>query len=239
MTTPTGLPSPDRRLSKPLAESHRSNAFVIMTSLLQATRWSQCLEALFIALLITGLLLSGCKRAHQDNILLADKLAAHPDDPSKPAGVSGVPDANFQSPETIEAAVNACVDAIKADPKEPRYQFELGRVLLLGGMIDESREHLEAAAQQGYAAAYFYMGGLELDAAKGFFQQASAAKFKPADKLVGDLKSIDAFGQRRTNWLQGLAFTLGGLAAVGVIIFLLVRRRRAARPPVSPQPGSL
>src|SRR5947207_2795735 len=186
------------------------------------------LRTVFAFFLIVSFTVGGCERAQNEQpIRLADKLAAHPEDPTKPAAVAGVPDDKFQSAEAIEAAVKACVDAIKADPNEPRYQFELGRILFLGGMMDEAREHLEAAAQQGYAGAYFYLGGMELDTAKGFFQKASAAKFKPADKLVGDLKSIDAFQPRKWNWHWWLIGA--GLVVVVVAVLLVVRRRRSSK----------
>jgi hypothetical protein len=196
-------------------------------------------RTLLAGCLVLSLTVSGCKRTHDDKISPADKLAAHPNDPTKPSDVPGVPDAKFDSPEAIEAAVMACVEAVKASPKEPRYEFELGRVLLLGGMMDEAREHLEAAAQQGHGAAYFYLGGMELDAAKGFFQQAAAAKFKPADTVIADLKSIDAFRQPRSNWRQRLAVVVGGLAAISVVIFLLIRWRRPTTQPLPPESGPL
>ena len=183
------------------------------------------LRTVFAFFLIVSFTVGGCKKGQkEETIRLADKLAAHPQDATKPAAVPGIPDDKLQSPEAIEAAVRACVDAIKADPNEPRYQFELGRVLFLGGMMEEAREHLEAAAQQGHAGAYFYLGGMELDTAKGFFQKASAAKFKPADRLVGDLEAIGAFQPRTATWHWWLIGA--GLVVIVLAVLLIVRRRR-------------
>jgi hypothetical protein len=174
-----------------------------------------------VVIVFTGV---GCRKEQKEEpIRLADKLAAHPDDPSKPAGVAGVPDAKLQSAEAIEAAVKACVEAVKADPNEPRYKFELGRVLLLGGMVEEAREQLEAAAQQRHAGAYFYLGALELETAKGFFQKASAGKFKPADTLVSDLRPIDAFQPRKAVWPW---FVAAGVVLVLITILYVVQRLR-------------
>jgi tetratricopeptide (TPR) repeat protein len=171
-------------------------------------------------------LLAACHRNETDSIRLADKLAAHPDDPSKPAAIAGVPDAKLQSGEAIEAAAEACIEAIKADPNEARYEFELGRVLLLGGMVDDAREHLEAAAQRGHAAAYFYLGSLELQVTKGLFQKASNANFKPANKLVEDLKEVDPFHAAPINWQLWFYLALGLIAAAAIAYWLLRKRRR-------------
>ena len=186
----------------------------------------------FLAATILLVASAACRRSEIDSIRLADKLAAHPDDPSKPAAVAGVPDEKFQSGEAIEAAVKACIEAIKADPEEPRYEFELGRVLLLGGMADEAREHLEAAAQKGHAAAYFYLGGLDLETAKGFFQRAADGKFKPAGTLAADLKGIDAFQTRAVNWRLWLSLGLGLVVIVLIAYWMLRKRRRP--PPAAP-----
>jgi hypothetical protein len=183
----------------------------------------------FLAATLLLVASAACRRTEVDSIRLADKLAAHPDDPSKPAAVAGVPDEKFQSGESIEAAAKACIEAIKADPEEPRYEFELGRVLLLAGMADEAREHLEAAAQKGHAAAYFYLGGLELETAKGFFRRASDAKFKPANNLVADLKGIDPFETRAVNWQLWVYLALA-LTVIALIVYWLLRRKRGSLP---------
>jgi hypothetical protein len=177
---------------------------------------------------------SACKKSPtQDTVRTADRLAAHPDDLTKPDGVRGVSDAKLASADTIEAAVKACVEAIKADPKEPRYEFELGRVLLLGGMVEEAREHLEAAAQQGHAAAYFYLGGLELDTARGFFNTSAAGNFKPAHRLVSDLRSIGAFEPRPTPWRLWLVGFVALVSVALLVAWVLRRRRRLLVPAVN------
>src|ERR1700754_145299 len=74
-----------------------------------------------------------------ESIARADQLAAHPADPSKPKDVPGVTDEQLQSGDLIEKAATACMDAVEKNPDEPRCRFELGRVLVLGGLTDEGR----------------------------------------------------------------------------------------------------
>lgn len=121
----------------------------------------------------------------------ADQLAAHPADPTKPKSMAGVSDEQLASPEIIERAADACIEAVEKNPDEPRCRFELGRVLVLGGLIDEGREHLEAAAAMGSGGAYFYLGKLEddFDKAKALFQKAVSAGFKPAEDMLTQLSS--------------------------------------------------
>jgi hypothetical protein len=186
------------------------------------------LRRVCFAIVILVLALSGCGRgSKEDSILAADKLASHPDDPTKPSGVRGVPDDKLQTAQAIEAAVKACVEAIKAEPNEPRYEFELGRVLLLGGMTEEAHEHLKAAADAGHAAASFYLGALQLETSRESFRKASIGKFKPAERAVRELSTVDIFTRANRAWIWWLSAAVGAIA-LGGFLFLKLRRGKGA-----------
>jgi tetratricopeptide (TPR) repeat protein len=120
----------------------------------------------------------------------ADRLAAHPDDPSRPPAIKGISDDQLAASD-LEKAAAACIEAIQKNPDEARYRFELGRVLLLGGLADEARTQLETAASMGHGGASFYLAVLTDDAskAKELIEKASAANFKPAQDAIAELAS--------------------------------------------------
>jgi tetratricopeptide (TPR) repeat protein len=121
----------------------------------------------------------------------ADRLAAHPGDATKPAGVSGVSDEKLMSSWRNERALNICMKAVDFFPEDPRYLFELGRVLLLAGDEEDARDFLTDAAQQGHAGAKAYLGRLEPDPEKALaiFRQAAAAGFAPAGPMASEMEA--------------------------------------------------
>jgi hypothetical protein len=194
-----------------------------------------------LALIVIAFAICSCNRNKNDpNVRAADKLTAHPADPTKPKQVPGVSDDSLRSPAAIDAAVSACVEAIKADPAEPRYRFELGRVLLVGGMPKEAREHLEAAAQKGHAGAYYYLGQMELNTAKAFFQKAVDGKFAPSEKFVSKLKSVQTLqlDTEMSRWtlagiIAGVVVLVGGFS---LLAWRFIRRRRRAATRAAAEP---
>lgn len=116
-----------------------------------------------------------------------DTLAAHPDDPDKASAVAGVTDTALET----EAAFDACLQAVGAFPEEPRFAFQLGRTLMLGGAQDEAVGFLSDAAAGGSAAALAYLGDLEDDTenALELYRAAAEGGFKPASALVTALES--------------------------------------------------
>ena len=164
-----------------------------------------------------ALLVGGCSKQSGDvtappspnrdseSIDRADRLAAHPADPSKPKDVAGVSDEQLQSGDAIEQAATACMDAVEKNPDEPRCRFELGRVLVLGGLIDEGREQLEAAATKGHGGAYFYLAQLEddLDEVNDLLQKASSAGFKPAADMLAQLTASESVSETTNDSISG------------------------------------
>lgn len=114
----------------------------------------------------------------------ADAVAAHPEDMARPKGLKGVSDDSFNTEQILSDAITACVDAVAAFPEEPRYRFQLGRVLLLAG-ADEAKTHLELAAKKEYGAALYYLATLQDDglAALDLLRRSQKAGFKPAESL--------------------------------------------------------
>jgi hypothetical protein len=158
----------------------------------------------YLLVICVVLLVSGCskqsdktqlptQKADLESIARADQLAAHPADPSKPKDVPGVSDEQLQSGDIIEKAAAACMDAVEKNPDESRCQFELGRVLVLGGLTDDGREQLEAAASKGHGGAYFYLAQLEddLDKVSELLEKAKSAGFKPAADMLDELTASE------------------------------------------------
>lgn len=118
----------------------------------------------------------------------ADRLAAHPGDPTKPAGIAGVADAKLMSSGKNARALDICMKAVAFYPEEPRHLFELGRVLLLAGEADEAREFLGEAAVLGHVGARAYLGRLETDPQKALeiFRKAAADGFSPAAQMAAE-----------------------------------------------------
>jgi len=83
-----------------------------------------------------------------------DRLAANPPDPDRVA--EGVP----RSQVNIEAAIDACNNALTADPENPRFAYQLGRVYFYGGNTPEALKYIGQAAHQKYRQAEFVMGAL-------------------------------------------------------------------------------
>lgn len=122
----------------------------------------------------------------------ADRLAAHPGDPSKPENVSGVSDDDLMSPRKNARALDVCIKAVEFSPDDPRRVFELGRVLLFAGEPDEAREFLEEAAMMGHVGAKAYLGRLEPDPEKALeiFWEAATEGFKPAADMARQMEAF-------------------------------------------------
>ncbi len=85
-----------------------------------------------------------------------DRLAAHPSDPDRVA--PGVAQRDIDLP----AAIAACEAAVRADPSNPRLNYQLGRVLAYAGRGRESRPFRDAAVAGNYPQALFVVGYITL-----------------------------------------------------------------------------
>jgi hypothetical protein len=92
------------------------------------------------------------KRTPDPNLNPCDDLAGHPGDPGVKG--EGVSDAELNAAD----AIKACALAVKQQPKNARFRFQLGRAYWAGKQYDRAVEALSAAQGMEYAPAYHYLG---------------------------------------------------------------------------------
>jgi TPR repeat protein len=83
-----------------------------------------------------------------------DRLAAHPFDPNRPAGVSGVLIQDLEA----AGAIAACERALAQSPGQARLQFQLARGLYKAERYPEALRFIRLAAAQGYTPAERNLG---------------------------------------------------------------------------------
>lgn len=81
-----------------------------------------------------------------------DLLAAHPADPERMA--EGVADDRI----VPRLAIAACEQALREQPADPRFAFQLGRALLAYNKKADAAALFERAAKAGHGAAWAYLG---------------------------------------------------------------------------------
>jgi hypothetical protein len=97
--------------------------------------------------------------AWSSTITSCDRLAAHPSDPDKlTAGIS--------QPALLSAgadlAINACQEAVAADPDNPRLNYQLARSLGYAGRGNEAQTYRDKAVAGDYPQALFVVGFVHL-----------------------------------------------------------------------------
>jgi TPR repeat protein len=97
----------------------------------------------------------GAASLGESAVATCDRLAASPIDPEKPADVAGV---EFEQ-LLATPALAACRAALAAEPNNPRLAFELGRVeMKAGGLDDDALALFRKAAALGHAGAMNSLG---------------------------------------------------------------------------------
>lgn len=130
------------------------------------------------------------------------ELAADPEDPDNPPGVSGVTDEALSAvdPEKVAAVVERGLPYAKALRDEPRFLFALGRAALVHGDRAAAKEMLDAAASAGSMAAQAY-GALLLDdvgEVRRRLASASTAGFAPAAAWLEELEAESDTGAKES-----------------------------------------
>ncbi len=143
-----------------------------------------------------------------DLVKECDILAAHPSDPQRMA--EGVADDRI----VPRLAIKACEQAIKDEPKDPRFTFQLGRALLAAGKKAEAAAAFQKSAEAGHAAGWAYFG----DALQ--FGHGQAANYEKAREAYG--KARDGGFERATELVNQLNFQ-PDMYAVGVMSQLYQR----------------
>jgi len=88
----------------------------------------------------------------EDEITRCDVLVSHPLDPDRIT--DGVPTRDVPR----EQGIAACMDAVAADPGNPRLNYQLGRVYYYDDQVEKALPYLEQAADAGYRQAEFVLG---------------------------------------------------------------------------------
>ena len=81
-----------------------------------------------------------------------DRMAGHPSDPDKVG-----PGIDREAID-VPAAITACEAGLKADPKNARFEYQLGRLLFYSKQTQAALPHLEASAKAGHRQAEFVLG---------------------------------------------------------------------------------
>lgn len=123
-----------------------------------------------------------------------DLDAANPTDPMRPKDVAGVA---FDKIDTDAGTIEVCRSAVTKNPDEPRFEYELGRVLEAAKRYDEAMSDYEKAANAGYAIAMASVGRMHeagtgvaknLTTAKDWYQKAVAAGY---ENSRGDIRRLE------------------------------------------------
>lgn len=96
------------------------------------------------------------KSKYSQEVTECDRLAAHGDDPF--AVAPGRERAEIDLPKAIEA----CREAVRKDPANPRLNYQLGRVLGYSGRGAEALANRQAAVDADYPQALFVIGYITL-----------------------------------------------------------------------------
>lgn len=113
------------------------------------------MRQLGLALVVLVPLLTAPTLARADNeIFECDRLAAHPIDPNRPEGISGV----FIDELEPALAIPACELALEQKPGHARLQFQFARSLYKAERFPEALQFIRLAVEQGYAPAERNLG---------------------------------------------------------------------------------
>ena len=85
-----------------------------------------------------------------------DRLASHPDDPNR------VADGRERKDIDLPKAIAACEAAVRADPKNPRLNYQLARVYGYSGQGEKALPYRRAATDGDYPQALFVVGYITL-----------------------------------------------------------------------------
>ena len=89
-------------------------------------------------------------------VTACDRLAGHPDDPE------AVTERVSRAEMDLEAAIAACLEAVEADPVNPRLNYQLARAYGYSGLHAEGQPFRDAALRAGYPQSLFVVGYIRL-----------------------------------------------------------------------------
>ncbi len=146
---------------------------------------------------VSGLPASSTGNANISDAELAftaiDDMAAHPDDPQNPPGLTGATDDEVAGLPLEEAAelIQFALPHAEANLQEPRYLFALGRLALLQGDEEFAEELLTKAANAGSPAAEAYLAHItdDLQQAASHLRTAINGGFTPARDWLAEVEN--------------------------------------------------
>ncbi|MEQ8434111.1 MAG: hypothetical protein RIA71_07705 [Oceanicaulis sp.] len=97
------------------------------------------------------------RAAFDRTVTECDRLIGHPSDPE--AVTEGVSRADADLP----AAIEACLEAVEADPGNPRLNYQLARAYGYSGLHEEGQPYRDAALAAGYPQSLFVVGYIRLE----------------------------------------------------------------------------
>lgn len=95
-------------------------------------------------------------KPYSQDVTECDRLASHPEDPFR------VAPGRSRSEIDLSAAIAACEAAVKADPKNPRLNYQLARVYGYSGVGEKAIPYRAVAVDADYPQALFVVGYLHL-----------------------------------------------------------------------------
>lgn len=109
------------------------------------------------------------RSAHNREVTQCDVLAGHASDPETIG--PGVTQEGMDKP----AAIKACLEAVKADPTNPRLNYQLARAYGYSGLHEKGDPYRMAALKAGYPQSLFVFGYIRISGWDG----------RPADPCLG------------------------------------------------------
>lgn len=119
-----------------------------------------------------------------------DRLAANPEDPTRPASVPGVKVKNIAARQAIEA----CTAAVAEEPDNARYHFQLARAYQASKDMENANAHYKIAAEGGHKNAMRNYGSKLFDAQNFeealYWLEKSEAKDEIALQKIGWIYAV-------------------------------------------------
>lgn len=113
-----------------------------------------------------------------------DNLSADPEDPNKVG--QGLKLENQGEAFDFDRAIDACIAAIEYAPDQPRFYYQLARLLNFLGMAEEAEAYADIAVEAGYPSSFF------LSAEMKMLEERDDAFFDAIDLLKLGAKAGDA-----------------------------------------------
>ena len=135
-------------------------------------------------------------KPNSQGITECDLLTADPNDPNKVS--DGINFEDQTADYDFDRAIDACIAAVEVTPDQPRYHYQLARVLNFAGVAEEAKSYVTIASEAKYAAALhlnaemqmFEEGFNDFDRVNEIFKQALKLGYKPSSGFIFDDSAV-------------------------------------------------